>query len=261
MTGWGAPPFLIAHRGFSSVAPENTLAAFERALDAGAEVLECDVQLTRDGVVAVIHDSRVDRTTDGHGLVGELSWDRLRRLDAGYRERFGASFRGEPIPRLEDLLELARGRAKVFVEIKPESVSPNSDAVEAATVRAAREADMEGDVGVLSFVPLTARRIRVTAPEMRVGLVFRWWRRHRLVAQAAACGAHYLVCHVSTLGRQRHLVKSAHRRGLRVGTYVVDDVELLEKVLAAGVDGVATNRVGELQPALDDLCPRDGAGR
>ena len=101
MSGWDRLPFLIAHRGYSSIAPENTLAAFEAAIEAGAEVLECDVQLSADGVVVVMHDPTVDRTTDGRGAVRDLEWDTLRGLDAGYPERFGSAFADEKVPRLD----------------------------------------------------------------------------------------------------------------------------------------------------------------
>lgn len=247
--GWHRPPFLIAHRGWSSEAPENTLVAFERAVEAGAEVLEGDLQLTRDGVVAVIHDARVDRTTGGSGAVRELSWDEIRRLDAGYERRFGDRFRGERVPRLEQLLELARGRAQLFLEIKPESVG-KEPTIEEATLQCVREGGMDGDVGVLSFAPVTLRRVRERAPETPVGLVFRRWRRQRLVEEALACGADYMVCHASALAKRPELVEIAHARGLRTGVYVADDEVAVRFFLEAGVDGITTNRVGEMLPLL-----------
>lgn len=255
LRGWHRVPFLIAHRGLSATAPENTLAAFHGALEAGAEVLECDVQLSRDGVVAVVHDPEVDRTTDGTGAVRELSWAELRRLDAGYPRRFGTAFAGERIPRLEEVLELARGRAQVFVEIKPEAVGPEADGVEARTVLAARRTGTLADVGVLSFAPRALGRVRRLAPRMPLGLVFRWWRQHRLVADTLAAGADYLVAYAPRLLERPAVVAAAHARGLRVGTYVVDRDEELRALVAHGVDGIATNRVGDLLSLLGRLVP------
>lgn len=246
MPGWDRLPFLIAHRGASAAAPENTLLAFERALAAGAEVLECDVQMSRDGTVVVMHDATVDRTTDGRGAVRELAWPELRALDAGYPARFGTAFAGERIPRLEQLLERARGRAAVFVEIKPEALAEADGRVEAGVVEAARRTGMMQAVGVLSFAPQALRRVRALAPGFPLGLVFRWWRRRRLVEETLAAGADYLVGYAPRLLARPDLVPEAHRAGLRVGAYVADSRELVAGLLGHGVDGIATNRVDDL---------------
>lgn len=256
-------PFLLAHRGWSSVAPENTLAAFERALEAGAEVLECDVQLTADGVVAVIHDPRLDRTTDGSGLVRRRAWAEIRRLDAGYPDRFGDAFAGQRVPRLEEVLDLARGRARVFVEIKPEAVGVASgeESVEARTVAAARRTGMLDDLRVLSFSPGALVGIRARAPGVPLGLVFRWWRHRRLVVEAEAVAARYLVAYAARLHGRPGIVEAAHERGIRVGAYVVDDETVLARMLEIGVDGIATNRIGRLLPVLERLVGQDKGSR
>lgn len=255
MQGWSRLPFLIAHRGASSAAPENTLAAFERALDAGAEVLECDVQMSRDGVAIVMHDPTVDRTTDGRGAVRNLDWDEIRALDAGYAGRFGAAFAGQRVPRLEELFELARGRAAVFVEIKPEALADADGRIEAGVVEAARDTGMMDAVGVLSFAPRALQRVRRLAPEFPLGLVFRWWRRRRLVPETIAAGADYLVAYTPRLLRAPDIVPQAHDAGLRVGAYVADSPELVQGLLRSGVDGIATNAVGELLGLLPHATP------
>lgn len=246
-TGWDRPPFLIAHRGYSSRAPENTLVAFEEALRAGAEVLECDVQLSRDGVVVVLHDPRVDRTTDGQGRVRALDWQRLSRLDAGYAERFGDAFAGERIPRLEEVLELAKRRAQVFIEIKPEAIA----GVEAHTLEAARRTGMLDDVGILSFAPVALRRVAAAEPRVPLGLVFRWWRQRYLVREALDVGAEYLVGYVTRLLGRPAIIEEARRHDLKVGAYVVDSEEAMRRLVRYGIDGMATNRIGELLPSLE----------
>jgi glycerophosphoryl diester phosphodiesterase len=251
--GWDRPPFLIAHRGDSSRAPENTLAAFEGALDGGAEVLECDVQLSADSVAVIVHDPTVDRTTDGAGLVRQMSWSQLQALDAGYPDRFGSAFAGQRLPRLEDLFDLARGRAQVFVEIKPEALAGGGGGVESALVAAARRTGMEEDVGVLSFAPQALRSVAALAPQMPLGLVFRWWRRRQLVADTVATGAGYLVGYAPRLLADPAIVSGAHAAGLRVGAYVADSVEVMGGLLRIGVDGIATNRVGDLLPAFQEM--------
>ena len=107
------PPLRIAHRGASGqgLAPENTLAACEKAIQLGVDAIEIDVRATRDGQIVVLHDPSIDRTTDGAGLVVDLSADQVRQADAG--SWFGADFAGERIPLLEEVLDLARHRAMV----------------------------------------------------------------------------------------------------------------------------------------------------
>lgn len=251
MDGWNRLPFLIAHRGCSATVPENTLAAFEAALDAGAEVLECDVQMSRDGVAIVLHDPRLDRTTSGSGAVRDLEWDHIRDLDAGYPSRFGASFAGQRVPRLEELFDLAKGRASVFVEIKPEALADADGRVESSVVAAARTTDMMDAVGVLSFAPGALRRVRQAAPGFPLGLVFRWWRQRRLVEETVAVGADYLIGYTPRLLADPAIVVRAHDAGLRVGAYVADSAELVAGLLRFGVDGIATNRIDDLLPAFE----------
>ena len=106
-------PAIVAHRGASSSHPENTLQSYEAALDAGADVIECDVRVSRDGIAVIMHDEDVGRTTDGEGFVNELTLAELKRLDASK----GLGQRSE-IPTLREVLELADGRAGINVEIK-----------------------------------------------------------------------------------------------------------------------------------------------
>src|SRR5688500_8189427 len=117
------PPLVIAHRGNSSQRPENTLAAFTSALHVGATFVEFDVQLTRDRTVVVLHDATLDRTTTGRGPVGALTFDELRAFSAGHPSVFGSAYESERVPSLADTLDLLKGRARVMLEIKSESVS------------------------------------------------------------------------------------------------------------------------------------------
>src|SRR5258708_12492052 len=113
-------PLVIAHRGDSAHRPENTLAAFASALEIGAAIAEFDVHLTRDGEVVVIHDATLDRTTNGHGAVRNMTLAEIRRLSAGYPARFGSTYRGERVPTLGEVLGLLRERAQALIKIKPD---------------------------------------------------------------------------------------------------------------------------------------------
>ena len=112
----GAGPFISAHRGYSSNFPENTLPALEAALEAGADVAEIDVRLTRDGKLVLMHDAAVDRTTDGSGLVSGMSLEEVRELDAG--RWFDRKFAGTRIPTLDEVLAWSKGRLGILIEMK-----------------------------------------------------------------------------------------------------------------------------------------------
>jgi len=113
------PHLVVAHRGASGTAPENTLTAIGLALEAGALMVEIDVQITTDDQIVVFHDSTLERTTNGHGEISRFSYEELKKLDAG--SWFAAQFRGEKIPLLDDVFRLIKGRACINVEIKPPS--------------------------------------------------------------------------------------------------------------------------------------------
>jgi len=110
------PIMVIAHRGFSGAAPENTLAAFRKAIDVGSDLIELDIQLSKDGKIVVIHDEILGRATNGQGKVSDHTLQELKKLDAG--SKFRAEFSGERIPTLQEVLDLAKGRVLVNIEIK-----------------------------------------------------------------------------------------------------------------------------------------------
>jgi len=248
-------PFVVAHRGDSGNAPENTLPAFSAALDAGAPVLECDVHLSRDGVVVVIHDETVDRTTGGVGVVDDLPWDELGRLDAGYAARHGDRFRGTRIPRLEELLDLARGRAEVMIEIKAAAVGPARGGIEEATLEAARRTDMLATIGVISMEPRALRRVRAAAPAVPIGLVYPRRRRRGLATAAARLGAEFMIASREALLARPAETEAARASGLRVGAYVVEREADLRALVDAGVESIASDhpaRLGRLLRALQE---------
>ena len=156
----GGGPVIVAHRGAMSERPENTMAAFGRAVELGAGVVEVDVRSTRDGRLVVLHDATVDRTTDGHGRVSELELADVRALDAG--SWFDEAFAGERVPTLEQVLRWGAGRVDVLLDLK------QSDPRFVAAVVAAVEAHGDRDrviVGVRS--PEQAREFRRRLPDCR----------------------------------------------------------------------------------------------
>ena len=144
-------PWVVAHRGYSGRYPENTSSAFEAAIRAGADMIELDVCMTKDRVPVVIHDQTLERTTDGHGLVSELTLPELKKLDAG--SWFSPEFKGESIPTLAEILLQIRGKISVNIEIKPESYesADPADAIEKQICIMVEKFGMNESVLISSF--------------------------------------------------------------------------------------------------------------
>lgn len=235
-------PLVVAHRGASGLHAENTLPAFEAALEAGAQAVEADIRLTADGVPVVLHDPDVSRVTDGEGLVHELTLRDLKRLDAS----MGRGPRAE-VPTLREVLDLVSGRAGVDLEIKnipwePSFDSPREAIVE-ATVRELEASSFDGPVLISSFNPVSIRRARELAPEIPTGfLTIATVDPVSALDQAAEGGHAFVIPNVDAVLRAgRGFVGRAHEAGVLVGTWTVDDPNTLGTLFHWGVDAVATN--------------------
>ena len=245
------PPLIIAHRGDSAHRPENTLASFASALELGADLVELDVQLTRDGQVVVIHDPRVDRTTNGTGDVRQMALGELRTLSAGYPQRFGAVYAGERIPTLAEVLGLLRGRARAMIEIKRDSVGDDAaGGVEARTLAEVRRAGMEDDVAILSFDRRALLRCREQAPGLARGHLFYRATIDEVLAGARAVASTLVMPEKGMLSEE--LCQRAREAGLKVATWVVDDPEELKALARFDLFGVGSNCPGVLLEALAD---------
>jgi glycerophosphoryl diester phosphodiesterase len=229
-------PVVVAHRGASAYAPENTLASYREALARGAVVGETDVHVAADGHVVVMHDPTLDRTTNQKGPIAELGWDAIRTADAG--SWFGTGFAGEPVPDLGALLDLTRGRMVLCVELKA-----GAGVVE--RVRAAiDERAMRGDVIVFSFNPDFVRDSRAAMTDVPALLLASPSGEPRAytgeeVALALSVGAN-AIGFSHRLG-SAELVAGAHAAGLPVFVWTVDEEADVAKVRAWGVDGIISN--------------------
>lgn len=224
----------VAHRGASRYAPENTLAAFRRALEDGAPAVECDVRRTGDGHLVVIHDPTVDRTTDGRGAVGSLPLEALRRLDAG--RWFGPEWAGERVPLFDEVLELGRGRALIKVEIKNDPIPV--EGIGHQVVDAVRLHRMEEEAFIMSFDHQVTRAVRSAAPRIASGILYAA-RLVDPVSAARAADADGLCIHWGYLDRE--VVARARGAGLGIFVWTVDDAEVVRRCLDLGVDGVTSN--------------------
>jgi glycerophosphoryl diester phosphodiesterase len=242
-------PLVIAHRGDSAHRPENTLASFASALELGAEIVELDVQLTRDGQLVVIHDPTLDRTTSGRGLVLDHTVTEVRAVSAGYPERFGDRYAGERVPTLVEALAFLRGRARVLVELKSESVTGDLEGgLEALTVAEIRKTGMVDEVALLSVDTPVLARCRELAPEITRGHLFYRSTPAEVVARARIAGCDLVMPEKSILDEAMN--REVQAAGLKLGTWVVDEPEELFALQRFALFGVASNRPGVLLEAL-----------
>lgn len=221
--------FIWAHRGASATAPENTMAAFRAAAVAGADGIELDVHLSRDGVPVVIHDETVDRTTDGRGRVAAMSLGELRQLDAG--GWFAPSFAGEQVPTIEEVFAWAADRLRLNVEIK---------AVPAglAVIELLRSYPLVR-VLISSFDHALLERLRLQNPDLPLGFLVdsRFWRR--AVCRATRCRAESVHPRYDRLSRP--LLAACLRHGLAVHCWTVDRPDLCASLRRCGIAGIFTN--------------------
>ncbi len=240
-------PLNIAHRGASSVAPANTLPAFEKALELGADGVEFDVHLSADDQPVVIHDFTLDDTTDSQGRVADMTLAQLQELDAG--SAFDPAFAGESIPSLDQVLEAVGHRLLLNIELKTTRL--RGDGLERSVVTAVERHGLSGaQVLVSSFNPLALRRVKQIAPHLPVGLLYspdlplplrRAWLAP-LCPHEARHPAHTMV--------DARYMAWARRRGYQVNTWTVDDPDEMHRLVSLGVDGVITNRPDVLRAIL-----------
>ncbi|WP_042013835.1 glycerophosphodiester phosphodiesterase [Aeromonas fluvialis] len=218
---------IIAHRGASGLAPENTLKAMAKALELGAPAIEIDVQAA-DGELWVFHDRRLERCTNGKGALTEQSRTYLEQLDAG---------EGEVIPTLWQVMELIAGRCELHIELKGVDTA---DAVAALTRKAETELGFTTEQWVVSsFHHRELAKFATIRPDIRLGALTASLPLEQ-ARFAAELGAWSLNCDVDFVDRQ--LVEDAHSRGLRVLVYTVDYPDDYKKLASIGVDGIFTNR-------------------
>lgn len=234
-------PTIVAHRGASSTHPENTLPAFEAAVAAGARMVELDARLTSDGVAVVMHDLDVSRTTDGEGLVHEMTAEQVAALHAGTADVPAG------VPTLRDALRTLSGKAAVAIEIKNLPGEPAYEPGRESIVRAAIEdldaAGFDGPVLVVSFNPHSIAAAKALAPEVATGfLTTQLVDPREALAYVTEWGHDVLLpgSH-SLISAGASFVAEAHDAGVRVGTWTIDDAATVRMLLAWGVDAIASN--------------------
>jgi glycerophosphoryl diester phosphodiesterase len=225
-------PLNLGHRGALSLAPENTLAAFRQACDAGADGVELDVQLSADAHLVIIHDDTLERTTDGQGEVAMRTLAELKQLDAG--RWFDPGCAGERIPTLQEVIDLLGNQMLLNIEIK--SKSGDSGDLPNRVVECIRRNHLERTVLLSSFNLETLRHVRYTAPELSIGVLY----SHPLGEDELA-GLRVEALHPRWTLADERLLQRAHAAGQQVNVWTVDEETDMRRMIALGVDAIITN--------------------
>lgn len=239
-------PIVIAHRGASGTAPENTLAAFELGIQYKADQLELDVHLSKDGEVIVIHDATVDRTTNGTGKVEELTLADLKKLDAGsWKDN---QYTNEPIPTLDEVLKLVKGRSTVLIEFK--RGDKLYDGVEQKVIDIVQQNQAESWVVYQSFHPKVVEKLisLQTASPTYLLIVGRMPLLPFYYDDAIRFGSPFSRWKGKVKGinpnerfASKAFINKAHKNGLEVFVWTVNKTEDMNELKARGVDGLITN--------------------
>jgi glycerophosphoryl diester phosphodiesterase len=237
-------PWVIGHRGASGHAPENTMSAFRRAVELGARFIETDLHLSRDSRLVAIHDSTLERTTNGQGAVRDYNLIELRELDAG--SWFGPQFAEQRIPTLEEILDFAREADIVFyLEIKSEPAL----GLHHALVSALRAPEDAARSVVISFDSVILEKIRQLNASLMLGLLFDR-PSSRAIEEAQRLGARQLAPRGDFVTPE--LVSRAHQADLQVVTWTVNQPEQMRAAIATGIDGIMTDYPDRLIAVLQE---------
>ncbi len=247
MRAFGGRPLVLGHRGARLEAPENTLPAFRRALELGADGVELDVQLTADGEAVVLHDVRLERTTDGRGRVDHVSLADLRRVDAGIR--FRPDFVGTQIPTLAEALEVLAAAGLVNVELK--GTARGDDGLEKRALEVVRGAGMLDRVIFSSFSPASLGCLRRLDEGVALAWLYNWpWQRGTALDLVDELNLQAL--HPGRRAVSKRLVQQAHERGLWLVPWTVNEEATVHRFLSWQVDGLITDRPGEVRRWLEE---------
>lgn len=242
---------VIAHRGFSGIAPENTIASFQKAIDVGADMIEFDVSLSKDNFPMVIHDKTINRTTNGKGKVSDFTLQQLKTFDAG--SWYKAKFNDEKIPTLEEVILLSKDKIMLNIEIKKYSVKRaiKIDGLEYKIVKMLEEYDMISQVLISSFSRVAIQRIKEFNSDIPTALLYRFGINRALIKLFDKSGIY------SFNQGKRFFSKKAlndiHNSGIKLNLYTVNQKREMKKFINLGVDGIITNHPDKLIQVINEI--------
>lgn len=224
----------FAHRGFSGKYPENTMLAFKKAIEEGADGIENDVHYTKDGVLVVIHDEKVDRTTNGSGYIKDMTYEEISALDASYTfEEFGV----QHVPTLREYFELVKDK-DIVTNIELKTGVYEYPGIEKMVYDMIKEFDIKDRIIISSFNHYSILRMKAIDPTIKCGLLEESW----LVNAGAYVASTGVECyHPMYKNMTPEVVKEIKSHGLEINTWTVNDKSEIREMFERGVDSVISN--------------------
>jgi glycerophosphoryl diester phosphodiesterase len=234
---------IVAHRGASALAPENTISAFDIAVSLGADYIEVDVQMTKDGQLVAMHDVTVDRTTNGTGRIKNITYDNLAALDAG--SWFSPKFKGERVPSLESILDRYEGRTGILIELKHPSIYPDMEE-KLAAILSERFTSTEppGNIIVQSFDTQSIQEFHELMPVIPTGVIIGTSEFSSQEDIFAIDGFASFINPKAALV-DANFMQQAKERNLNVFTWTVSDSKTARNLRNLNVNGIITNYPAE----------------
>lgn len=242
---------IIAHRGASAYYPENTMIAFEKAVEMGAEMIELDVMMSKDGVAIVFHDAKLDQHTNGSSYVKNYTLKELKKLDAG--SWFDSEFSDQKIPTLEDVLKFASGKIALNIEIKTEAVSDNiRNGIEQKILRLVKKYGMESHVLFSSFDYRAIQHLKKLDPKVSVALLYERKQSNRLLPHQLIEKYKVDAFNCSYRQLKRKWMADLNEYNIPAFVYTVDSKRRMQKLITGGITGIFTNKPDLLKSVVQN---------
>ena len=243
---------VIGHRGASAYYPENTMSAFRAAYEMGAEMIELDILLSKDSIPVVIHDETLDRTTNGTGLVADYSLEELRKLDAGMW--FGKEHTGEQIPTLEEVLEFAKGKIALNIEIKTEAVTDQaSGGIEEKALNLVKKYSMEDYVLFSSFDYRAISHLKELDVDISAALLFEKSQSTRRTPSELINDYKADAFNCSRRQFTKRWAEDTQKHNIPVFVYTVNKEKQMEKMIRRGASGIFSDKPDLLKQVVDNM--------
>lgn len=243
---------IIGHRGASAYHPENTMAAFRAANEMGAEMIELDLTLSKDGIPVVIHDETLDRTTTGKGLVSDYTLEELQQLDAG--SWFSEKHSGEPIPTLEEVLEFAKGKISINIEIKPEAVADEAwGGVEEKAWNLVKKYEMEDYILFSSFDYRAIAHLKEINVDIAAALLYEKQQSANRSPSELVEGYSANAFNCSYKQFSKRWAQEASDKGFPVFVYTVNSERRMRKMIERGASGIFSDKPDVLKKVVENM--------
>lgn len=243
---------VIAHRGGSAYSPENTMSAFRKAVSMKAEMIELDVLLSKDGVPVVIHDATVDRTTNTKGTVSDFTLAELRKMDAG--SWFDEKFKGEKIPTLEEVLQFAKDKIAVNIEIKTEAVTDSvKNGIVEKCLKIVGKAGVKNQVIFSSFDYRALNHLEELAPEMPKAMLYEKSQSGEKLPSELVQEYHVNVFNCSHKQLSDEWIADLKKNNIPFFIYTVNDRDLMGSLIKKGATGIFSDKPDVLKEVVENL--------